>query len=213
MTGDQEKIYDLGRKDYFVEKDLGLKEADDFLHTENFVFIDSNRRIRGIYSCCLPPINSQNKPHMELIKKLRQLFFFKLLYWTARLGMALTFIISGIRKMPGVKFTILPTDDPVGHYFDAMHQLGFYWNFIGYFQIIVGILMLFNRTIVSSIIMALPVTVNIFLVSVALHMRGTPFITAAMLLGNLFLMLWHYEQYLSLLNKPSSTTTKLFTKS
>ena len=51
VTGDRQQIYDLGRKDYFVEEDLGLeKEADDFLHTENFVLIDSNRRIRGIYN-------------------------------------------------------------------------------------------------------------------------------------------------------------------
>jgi protein SCO1/2 len=51
VTGDRQQIYNLGRKDYFVEEDLGLeKEADDFLHTENFVLIDQNRRIRGIYN-------------------------------------------------------------------------------------------------------------------------------------------------------------------
>ena len=51
MTGTQEEIYRLGRKDYFVEEDLGLqKEADDFLHTENFVLIDKNSHIRGIYN-------------------------------------------------------------------------------------------------------------------------------------------------------------------
>lgn len=50
-TGAQQEIYTLGRKDYFVEEDLGLtKEDDDFLHTENFVLIDKNRHIRGIYN-------------------------------------------------------------------------------------------------------------------------------------------------------------------
>jgi len=50
-TGTQLEIYKLGRKDYFVEEDLGLnKEEDDFLHTENFVLIDKNRHIRGIYN-------------------------------------------------------------------------------------------------------------------------------------------------------------------
>lgn len=146
---------------------------------------------------------------MDLIKSLRQLFVFKLLYWAARIGMGLAFILSGIRKLPGVKFTALPVDNPVGHYFDAMYQLGFYWNFIGYVQILLGILMLFNRTVVASIIMALPITINIFLVSVALHMTGTPFITAAMVLGNLFLMFWHYENYLSILKKPDLDTIKL----
>ncbi|MFK7772092.1 MAG: SCO family protein [Saprospiraceae bacterium] len=50
-TGTQEDIYKLGRQDYFVEEDLGLtKEADEFLHTENFVLIDKNQHIRGIYN-------------------------------------------------------------------------------------------------------------------------------------------------------------------
>lgn len=51
VTGSQQEIYKLGRKDYFVEEDLGLqKEEDEFLHTENFVLIDKNRHIRGIYN-------------------------------------------------------------------------------------------------------------------------------------------------------------------
>ena len=51
VTGKQEDIYKLGRQDYFVEEDLGIqKELDDFLHTENFVLIDKNKHIRGIYN-------------------------------------------------------------------------------------------------------------------------------------------------------------------
>ena len=51
VTGSKEEIYKLGRKDYFVEEDLGVdKDNDDFLHTENFVLIDKNSHIRGIYN-------------------------------------------------------------------------------------------------------------------------------------------------------------------
>lgn len=51
VTGERADIYDLGRNYYFVEEDLGIeKEAEDFLHTENFVLIDKNRHIRGIYN-------------------------------------------------------------------------------------------------------------------------------------------------------------------
>ena len=51
VTGSREEIYDLGRNDYFIEEDLGLeKDADEFLHTENFVLIDGNGHIRGIYN-------------------------------------------------------------------------------------------------------------------------------------------------------------------
>lgn len=51
LTGDRQVIYHLGRKAYFVEEDLGLEKTDDeFLHTENFVLVDPNRHIRGIYN-------------------------------------------------------------------------------------------------------------------------------------------------------------------
>ncbi|GGG59123.1 hypothetical protein GCM10010976_32360 [Bizionia arctica] len=51
VTGDKNEIYSLGRDQYFVENDLGEpKNIDDFLHTENFLLIDKNKHIRGIYN-------------------------------------------------------------------------------------------------------------------------------------------------------------------
>ena len=50
-TGERSEIYDLGRNYYFIEEDLGIEKSDDdFLHTENFVLVDENRHIRGIYN-------------------------------------------------------------------------------------------------------------------------------------------------------------------
>ena len=50
-TGDKSAIYDLGRNHYFVENDIeGAKNVNDFLHTENFLLIDRNKHIRGIYN-------------------------------------------------------------------------------------------------------------------------------------------------------------------
>ncbi len=51
VTGNQKEIYDLGRKSYFVEEDLGLeRNEDEFLHTENFILVDAHKHIRGIYN-------------------------------------------------------------------------------------------------------------------------------------------------------------------
>jgi protein SCO1 len=51
LTGTKDEIYNLGRKYYFVEEDLGEnRDVNVFLHTENFVLIDKNRMIRGIYN-------------------------------------------------------------------------------------------------------------------------------------------------------------------
>lgn len=48
-TGDKKHIYELARKSYFAVLDEGDGGAQDFIHTENFILIDKNRRIRGMY--------------------------------------------------------------------------------------------------------------------------------------------------------------------
>ncbi|MFT7436721.1 MAG: protein SCO1/2, partial [Psychromonas sp.] len=51
LTGDREQIYNLGRNAYFIEENMGIeKTIDDFLHTENFVLVDKQKHIRGIYN-------------------------------------------------------------------------------------------------------------------------------------------------------------------
>ncbi|WP_109615757.1 SCO family protein [Sediminitomix flava] len=50
-TGNRIDIYELGRKGYFIEKDLGInKGPNDFLHSPNFVLVDKEKHIRGIYN-------------------------------------------------------------------------------------------------------------------------------------------------------------------
>ena len=143
------------------------------------------------------------------IRRLENMIIMKLLYWLARLGLGLTFIASGIRKLPGVNFTALPDTNPVGAFFGAMEALPLYWHFIGYYQILVGVLALLNRWSAMAGVLMLPVTANIFLISVALHMSGTPWITALMLLGNIYFMVWHRDQYRGVLSKPDFSKFKL----
>ena len=49
LTGDKKVIYDLARKAYFAAVTEGDGGTDDFIHTENFVLIDKDKRIRGFY--------------------------------------------------------------------------------------------------------------------------------------------------------------------
>lgn len=49
-TGNKDSIYSIARKSYFADEDLGEKKStNDFLHTENIVLIDKQKRIRGVY--------------------------------------------------------------------------------------------------------------------------------------------------------------------
>lgn len=49
LTGDRKQIYALARRSYFACQDEGDGGPDDFVHTENFVLVDPQRRIRGFY--------------------------------------------------------------------------------------------------------------------------------------------------------------------
>lgn len=49
VTGSKVQIYDLARKSYFAATTEGDGGPNDFIHTENFVLIDPDRRIRGFY--------------------------------------------------------------------------------------------------------------------------------------------------------------------
>ena len=51
LTGNKATIYELARRSYFAEEDLGFsKDSTDFLHTEHILLIDKQKRIRGIYN-------------------------------------------------------------------------------------------------------------------------------------------------------------------
>lgn len=49
LTGDKKAIYDLARKSYLVVQEDGDGGPHDMIHTENFVLVDNQRRIRGYY--------------------------------------------------------------------------------------------------------------------------------------------------------------------
>ncbi len=49
VTGDKKHIYNLARKSYFAAVDYGDGGLQDFIHTPNFVLVDKEKRIRGVY--------------------------------------------------------------------------------------------------------------------------------------------------------------------
>jgi protein SCO1/2 len=49
VTGDKKQIYNLARKTYFAAITKCDCGPNDFLHTENFVLVDTKKRLRGFY--------------------------------------------------------------------------------------------------------------------------------------------------------------------
>ena len=49
VTGDKKQIYELARKSYLAVQEDGDGGPFDMIHTENFILVDKQRRIRGFY--------------------------------------------------------------------------------------------------------------------------------------------------------------------
>lgn len=49
LTGDKKMIYNLARKSFLAAKNHGDGGPQDMIHTENFVLVDPDKRIRGFY--------------------------------------------------------------------------------------------------------------------------------------------------------------------
>ncbi len=70
LTGKTLEIYNLARKSYFAEEDIGYtKDSTDFLHTEHVLLIDKTKRIRGIYNGTLQLEMQQLIEDIKILKK------------------------------------------------------------------------------------------------------------------------------------------------
>ncbi|HKC36585.1 MAG TPA: DoxX family protein [Chitinophagaceae bacterium] len=111
-----------------------------------------------------------------------------------RVVLALAFIISGIVKIKGERFAAgLSSNHPLGHYFDALYQTGYYYTFIGVAQVIIALLLLIPRTALLGALMYFPIILNIFVLTYAVRFEGTRGATF-MLLANLYLLCWDYNR-------------------
>jgi len=111
-----------------------------------------------------------------------------------RIAPAASFIPAGFIKLMGERFAAgLPSNNPLGHYFDALYLTGYYYTFIGIAQIIIGILLLIPRTSLLGALMYFPIIVNICVLTYATRFDGTRGVTM-MVLANLFLLIWDYNR-------------------
>lgn len=121
----------------------------------------------------------------------------------SRALLALAFIPTGMVKLLGQRFTSLGPDTPVGAFFEAMYQSGFYWNFIGAGQVLAALLLLIPATTTLGAVMFFPIMMNITVVTWSVGFSGTVYVTSLMLLANVFLLCWDYDRWRSILFAPS----------
>lgn len=129
-----------------------------------------------------------------------------------RLTLAVAWVISGFVKIKGERFAAgLSHNHPLGQYFDALLNTGYYYTFIGIGQVIVALLLLIPRTALLGAISSFPIILNICVLTYAVRFEGTRAATF-MLLANLFLLCWDYNRLKSILPFKQDQLDAYFTK-
>ena len=68
VTGDKRQIYELARKSYLAVKSDGDGGPYDMIHTENFILVDKEGRIRGTYDGTNPEAVKDLLEDIEILK-------------------------------------------------------------------------------------------------------------------------------------------------
>jgi hypothetical protein len=108
------------------------------------------------------------------------------------------FVFASIVKILGQRFTTNSgADSPINsawHFFETMYASGLYWNFIGWSQLLVGLLLMTQRWSTFGAVAFLPIIMNVFVITISYEFAGTPAITFLMLLANIFLLVWDWNK-------------------
>ncbi|GGH02551.1 hypothetical protein GCM10011416_21670 [Polaribacter pacificus] len=134
------------------------------------------------------------KPATIFIDSIKNKLFYKIFTWFTRILLSIAFIPSGLKKLLGERFTNIGVDDPVGFFFEALYQSGFYWNYLGFMQLLCSLLILIPRTTYLAAVLYLPIIININFIVISMSFKGTPIITSLMLLANIYLLVWDYKK-------------------
>ncbi len=116
-----------------------------------------------------------------------------------RVLLALGFIPPSIPKILHQPFTSLPETNPVGDFFGALYRTGFYYEFIGWGQLLAALLLLSPRTAHLGALLFLPIIANIAVLTFSVGFAGTVYVTALMLLAVIYLVAWEYDRLKPLL--------------
>lgn len=111
-----------------------------------------------------------------------------------RVALAAGFLPSGYVKIMGERFTDLSNNHPMGHYLEALHHTGYYYTFIGIFQVTAALLLLIPRTVVLGALLYFPIILNICILSLAVRFDGSLLSSPLMVMANLYLLFWYYDK-------------------
>ncbi|KXK53862.1 MAG: hypothetical protein UZ05_CHB002000998, partial [Chlorobi bacterium OLB5] len=115
------------------------------------------------------------------------------------------FVFASVVKIQGKRFTTIDgINEPINsawHMFETLYQSGLWWKVMGLGQLIAGLLLMTQRYAKLGALMFLPIISNVFVITLSYDFRGTPVITGLMLIANILLVLWDWDELKILVNK------------
>jgi hypothetical protein len=147
------------------------------------------------------------------MKNIKEKIWLQILIIYTRYLIGGAFVFASIIKIKGKRFTsesgALNPIDSAWHFFETMYQSGLYWKFIGVVQLIAGCMLMTQRYAKLGALCNLPIITNIFIITLSYNFTNTPIITGMMLLANLMLIFWDWNELKVLVNlKPTYHTNK-----
>jgi uncharacterized membrane protein YphA (DoxX/SURF4 family) len=89
--------------------------------------------------------------------------------------------------------------EPIQQFFRVMSESGLYWKFIGWTQIVAGVLLMSQRFAKLGALMFFGMILNIFVITISYEFKGTPIVTSLMLLATTYLLVWDVRSFLFLI--------------
>lgn len=133
---------------------------------------------------------------MEKLKQIKSLQLFTI-YLRYLIGG--TFVFASIIKIEGGRFTgesgeNVPIDE-AWHFFETLYRSGLYWKFLGLSQLVAGALLMTQKFSKLGALVFLPISINIFVITLSYDFNYTPVITAGLVLANIYLLLWDWNTF------------------
>lgn len=140
-----------------------------------------------------------------LLHKLKSKIIPQLFVIYTRYLIGAAFVFASVVKIQGKRFTTIDgINEPINsawHMFETLYQSGLWWKVMGLGQLIAGLLLMTQRYAKLGALMFLPIVANVFVITLSYDFRGTPVITGLMLIANIMLVLWDWDELKILVNK------------
>ncbi|WP_375437680.1 hypothetical protein [uncultured Hymenobacter sp.] len=116
------------------------------------------------------------------------------------------FVFASLIKIKGLRFTRLSGElapiHSMEHFFETLYQSGVYWQFLGLAQLMAGMLLMTQRYALVGALLFLPIVANVYVITISYEFGYTSFVTGAMLLATVGLLVWGWNILRVLVHQP-----------